>query len=644
MSDEGKITERHRRRRAVVYVRQSTPTQVERNHESRARQYALRERAIALGWSAGSVSVVDEDLGRSGASMDGRLGFKELVAEVGLGHVGLILALETSRLARCSADWHRLLDLCALTSTLIADADGIYSPAEFNDRLLLGLKGTMSEAEGHLIRARMQGGLRNKAAAASCRLTLPVGLDRDDDGRIALTADDQVRHAIGRVFELWRRCGSARQDGELVGEDQLLPRRRPGERRVRWARATYHSRYGLISTTVETSGADESLVTALQQLESDDPKLIQDLQSCVDPNDDVPNDPTPLYGCSVAQARRGGVGEGRGALIGLGLVAAALGRRASRGPRTERGSAGRERYAGPMPPSLVSFVSLGPGDPTLRTARAAQRIEEADVVIGDEEEAGAERLIALARGGKHVVRAIAGEAFESPEAVDVARAVAQAGVAIEVVPGVGARGAVAAFAGVLGRTVRVAAADVASAVAGEEKASPLTLVAAAGTPSQRVMVTTAGEAGEHARALGPGAILVAFGKPDEALRWFERRPLFGKRVLVTRAREQAGRHGGAPARVRRRAARRAHDRDSPAHRPAAAGSRASPSCGRGGTGGSPSPAPTGSSARGRRSRGRGRATHARSVATRLAAIGPATARALERHGLRDRRRRQGIPR
>jgi DNA invertase Pin-like site-specific DNA recombinase len=149
MSDLSKITEQHRRRRAVVYVRQSTPTQLERNHESRARQYALRQRAIELGWPPASVSVVDEDLGRSGASTDGRLGFKELVAEVGLGQVGLILALETSRLARSSADWHQLLDLCALTGALIADQDGIYSPGNFNDRLLLGLKGTMSEAELH---------------------------------------------------------------------------------------------------------------------------------------------------------------------------------------------------------------------------------------------------------------------------------------------------------------------------------------------------------------------------------------------------------------------------------------------------------------------------------------------------------------
>ena len=248
MSDVGKITEQHRRRRAVVYVRQSTQAQLERNHESRARQYALRERAVQLGWPAGSVSVVDEDLGRSGASTDGRLGFKELVAEVGLGHVGLILALETSRLARSSADWHQLLDLCALTATLIGDDDGVYSPAEFNDRLLLGLKGTMSEAELHLIRARLQGGLRNKASRGELQLILPVGLDREDDGLITLAADEQVRHAIGRVFELWRRCGSARQIvGELIAEDQLLPRRRPGEQHVRWARASYPAVHDLLT-------------------------------------------------------------------------------------------------------------------------------------------------------------------------------------------------------------------------------------------------------------------------------------------------------------------------------------------------------------------------------------------------------------
>jgi DNA invertase Pin-like site-specific DNA recombinase/biotin operon repressor len=223
-----------------VYVRQSTLGQVEHNVESAARQYALKERAVQLGWSAELVVVVDEDTGRSGSTVEGRTGFKEMVAEVGLGHVGLVLALEVSRFARSSADWHQLLDLCALTGTLIADADGVYSPQDFNDRLLLGLKGTMSEAELHLIRARLNGGLRNKAERGDLRLALPVGLDRGDDDLIVLCPDEQVRHAIERVFTLWLRLGSARQvTMELVGEEQQLPRRSVGQRRIRWARASY---------------------------------------------------------------------------------------------------------------------------------------------------------------------------------------------------------------------------------------------------------------------------------------------------------------------------------------------------------------------------------------------------------------------
>src|SRR5215207_3346538 len=234
--------------RAVVYVRQSTLAQVERNVESAARQYALRERAVELGWPPQSVVVVDEDLGRSGASSDGRFGFKELVAEVGLGHVGLVLASETSRLARSSADWHQLLDLCALTQTLIADADGIYSPGEFNDRLLLGLKGTMSEAELHLIRSRLRGGLENKARRGELRLNLPVGLERDEDDRIRLATDEQVRAAIAHVYATWRRCGSARQVvSELAGEGQLLPRRTVGERRIRWEPASFGAVHDLLT-------------------------------------------------------------------------------------------------------------------------------------------------------------------------------------------------------------------------------------------------------------------------------------------------------------------------------------------------------------------------------------------------------------
>ncbi len=232
-------------------MRQSSPAQVERNTESTARQYALRERAVELGWPAGSVGVVDEDTGRSGGTTDGRIGFKELVADVGLGNVGLVLALEVSRLARCSADWHQLIDLCAMTGTLIGDSDGIYSPADFNDRLLLGLKGTMSEAELHLIRARLEGGLRNKAARGELVMHLPVGFDRGEDEEILLSADEQVRHAIERVFVLWRRAGSARQVvGELIADGQRLPRRSVGEQRVRWVRASYGAVHKLLTNPV----------------------------------------------------------------------------------------------------------------------------------------------------------------------------------------------------------------------------------------------------------------------------------------------------------------------------------------------------------------------------------------------------------
>jgi DNA invertase Pin-like site-specific DNA recombinase len=240
MSDLDKITEQHRRLRAIAYVRQSSPGQVQNNHESRALQYALRERAIELGWTAEQVAIVDEDLARSGTSTDGRLGFKDLVAEVGLGHVGLILGTEVSRLARNNADWYQLLELCTLTGTLVADSDAIYNPGNYNDRTLLGLKGLLAEAELHLIRQRLDSGLRNKAKRGELELNLPVGLDREEGGPIALSADERVRHALGRVFELWQRLGSARQVVIcLRDEGQLLPRRTVGSRRVRWSQASY---------------------------------------------------------------------------------------------------------------------------------------------------------------------------------------------------------------------------------------------------------------------------------------------------------------------------------------------------------------------------------------------------------------------
>src|SRR3989442_10183235 len=158
-----KVTAAHLARAAYLYVRQSTLRQVVSNSESGQRQYALRQRAIALGWPAEQIVVIDQDQGRSGASAADREGFQRLVGEVGMGRAGIVLGLEVSRLARNNADWHRLLEICALTDTLILDEDGVYDPSHFNDRLLLGLKGTMSEAELHVLKARLQGGILNKA-------------------------------------------------------------------------------------------------------------------------------------------------------------------------------------------------------------------------------------------------------------------------------------------------------------------------------------------------------------------------------------------------------------------------------------------------------------------------------------------------
>jgi len=203
------VTPRHLQRLACLYVRQSTVQQVVTNIESTARQYALRERALRLGWPAERIMVIDQDLGQSGASAVDRVGFQRLVAEVGLGKVGLVLGLEVSRLARSSSDWHHLLEICALTGTLILDEDGLYDPATFNDRLLLGLKGTMSEAELYVIRARLQGGILNKARRAALKLHLPIGLCYTERDAIVLDPDQQVQGTIRFLFRTFQRTGSA---------------------------------------------------------------------------------------------------------------------------------------------------------------------------------------------------------------------------------------------------------------------------------------------------------------------------------------------------------------------------------------------------------------------------------------------------
>jgi DNA invertase Pin-like site-specific DNA recombinase len=244
----GKVRPAHLRRQAWVYVRQSSMTQVRQHTESLARQYELAERAETLGWAAETVRVIDEDLGRSGADATARSGFQALVAAVGLGQVGIVLGIEVSRLARRNADWYHLLDLCALTDTLIADADGLYHPGDYNDRLVLGLKGTMSEAELHLLRSRLDAGLRHKAARGDLRQGLPVGFDYDEDGRVVMSPDEAVTEAIATVLRRFAELGTARQVLlSMRGDGLLLPRRSAGARRVRWAEATYPAIHDFLS-------------------------------------------------------------------------------------------------------------------------------------------------------------------------------------------------------------------------------------------------------------------------------------------------------------------------------------------------------------------------------------------------------------
>jgi DNA invertase Pin-like site-specific DNA recombinase len=253
MSDAAlKITSSHLQRAAFVYIRQSSASQVEHNRESTLRQYALAQRAMALGWSEQQVSVVDEDLGLSGASAAHRGGFARMTAEVALGHVGIILGLEVSRLARNNSDWYRLLDLCSMTDTLIGDADGVYNTALFNDRLLLGLKGTMSEAELHILRARLDGGIRNKAARGGLRRGLPTGLVWGEaDGEVRLHPDEAVVGALRTVFSRFSELGSARRVWLWFREENLsFPLQMHHGEQIRWVAPTYMAIHSVLANPV----------------------------------------------------------------------------------------------------------------------------------------------------------------------------------------------------------------------------------------------------------------------------------------------------------------------------------------------------------------------------------------------------------
>ncbi|HWP14607.1 MAG TPA: recombinase family protein, partial [Xanthobacteraceae bacterium] len=252
-----KIAERHLSRQACIYIRQSTLAQVRFNQESTDRQYNLMNKARSLGWSEQQIRVLDRDLGQSGAAANTRADFKSLVGDVAMGHVGAIFSLEASRLARSNHDWHRLLELCAITDTLVIDEDGCYNPADFNDGLVLGMKGTFAQAELHIIRARLHGGKINKASRGDLRFPLPVGLVFEDE-KIVLDPDREVQGAVRTVFELFEREGTAYGVVRRYQELGLrFPRRSYGgawNGKLLWGRLT-HSRVRGILTNPSYAGA-----------------------------------------------------------------------------------------------------------------------------------------------------------------------------------------------------------------------------------------------------------------------------------------------------------------------------------------------------------------------------------------------------
>jgi DNA invertase Pin-like site-specific DNA recombinase len=276
-----KLEARHLRLRAIVYVRQSTPRQVQANPESTRRQYQLAERARQMGWPAAQIEVIDEDLGLSGASSHGRTGFQRLVAAIGLGEVGIVLVTEVSRLSRRNSDWHRVIELCAVFRTLIADEDGVYCAHDPNDRLLLGVKGTLFAAELHILHARMRGNLLNKARRGELALRLPVGYRRLGDGTVVLDPDDGVRDALARIFERFAvlRSGRAVQR-DFLEHDLRMPRLvqlGADAGRITWVRPTYQMIQQVLTSPVyagvfvygrrkqEMTPGDPPIITARRQ-------------------------------------------------------------------------------------------------------------------------------------------------------------------------------------------------------------------------------------------------------------------------------------------------------------------------------------------------------------------------------------------
>ncbi len=238
-----KVTANHLKKQAYCYVRQSTMKQVLENVESTKRQYALRDRAIALGWPIIKIVTIDSDQGETAASVADRKGFQKLMTEVSLGHVGLVMGLEVSRLSRNSADWARLLEICAITDTLILDEEGLYDPTNFNDRLLLNMKGTFSEVELHILKSRLRGGVLNKARRGEYRTRLPIGFVYNHNGKVIMDPDKQIQQTIHLFFDIFRRTGAAFATVKAFWNDDIkFPRRPyhgPNKGMLEWDKLSY---------------------------------------------------------------------------------------------------------------------------------------------------------------------------------------------------------------------------------------------------------------------------------------------------------------------------------------------------------------------------------------------------------------------
>ena len=294
--NRSKIDSSHHDRSAYVYVRQSTRHQVEHHLESQQRQYELKQRAADLGWRSDRVIVIDDDLGSSASGRTNRVGFERLVSYVALGRAGIVLGLEVSRLARNNRDWYGLLDLCAIKRTLIGDADGVYDPSAYNDRLLLGLKGTMSEAELHLIKGRMLAGLRHKAAKGKLKFMLPAGYDFDDAGLIEKTSDEEVAHFIELVFgKMLERQSVSAVHKDLLHEGLRFPRRERSDGSIRWETPYYRAVYLMLLNPIYAGTYAWGRSEVVTDIEPDGSRRIRQRLKAVAQWDVVLHDHHPAY-------------------------------------------------------------------------------------------------------------------------------------------------------------------------------------------------------------------------------------------------------------------------------------------------------------------------------------------------------------